>query len=650
MCGICGGFGPNLNLPIDRMGNCQRHRGPESTGTYEDNLAKLSNQRLRVIDVEGGDQPIYNEDGDVVVVYNGEIYNFNSLREKLRAAGHTFTTDTDTEVLVHGYEEYGTALFKQLNGMFAAVIYDATDKRLLLARDRAGIKPLYITKTDNGIAFASEPKTLLQSEIVDPAVDTDALRYFLQLRYSPSQTTLFDGIEPILPGTYLDVQYENDTVTSTNYTYWTLDMTPSTPPSDPVRAVRETLYSAVEQQLVSDVPVGFYLSGGLDTSSVVAIASELSDDPIHTFCMGFDDDQWDERADARAVADYFETVHHEIKIENEFMRDFPEMIWHADEPKRNLYPYYVAEAMSDYVTVALGGLGADELFGGYIYRYTRLQELAGLRQLEATNTKQSIQSMAETLIRNQLNSGSLDEDTALEDLSLMRHLDEPSQLYLLLNSSDVIGDIETYETRLFGEALSCGVDPADVIASHWSSEVESISEQALEWDFTVKLPNDFLLVEDRMSMAHSLESRVPFLDNDLIDVAFAIPFSRKFDITDQPASGRDVGKQILREAMSDLLPETVFTKNKQGFTMPTHEFVKTELFDHAERILADPSIANEGIIKESYINRLLTAGPQRELTHHHKLLWKLVALEIWYQMYIVGEKLSPPQSIDSYAT
>ena len=650
MCGICGGFGPALDLPLDRMGTCQRHRGPESTGTHTDDLAALSNQRLRVIDVEGGDQPIYNEDGDVVVVYNGEIYNFGTLREELRATGHTFTTDTDTEVLVHGYEEYGTALFERLNGMFAAAIYDATEQRLLLGRDRAGIKPLYVAAVDGGIVFGSEPKTLLQSGLVEPAVDTDALRYFLQLRYSPSQTTLFDGIEPVEPGTYLDIRYENGEVTRTTTTFWTLDMTPSTPPEDPVAAVRETLRSAVDRQLVSDVPVGFYLSGGVDTSSVVAMASELSDEPIHTFCMGFDDDAWDERADARAVADHFDTIHHELTIEDEFMRDFPEMIWHADEPKRNLYPYYVAEAMADHVTVALGGLGADELFGGYVYRFTRLQELAELRQLEAANTKQSIRSMAETLMSDQLSSGSLEEDTVLEELSLMRHLDEPSQLYVALNSSDVIGDIETYETRVFGEALADGVDPADVIQSRWSPGEGSLCEQALEWDFTVKLPDDFLLVEDRMSMAHSLESRVPFLDNELIDLAFSIPFSRKFGGTGGSTTGQDVGKQILREAMADLLPEAVFTKDKQGFTMPTHEFVKTELLEYAEVILNEPWIVTDGLVQGSYVDRLLAVGPQKELTHHHKLLWKLVALEIWYQMYIVSGEITPPQSIDSYAT
>lgn len=650
MCGICGAFGPDIDPPLHTMGECQCHRGPESTGTYEDDLASLSNQRLRVIDVEGGDQPIYNENGDVVVVYNGEIYNFKSLREELRAVGHTFTTDTDTEVLVHGYEEYDTDLFQRLNGMFAVAIYDATESRLLLARDRAGIKPLYVAPLQDGLAFASEPKALLQDGLVEPEVDTEALRYFLQLRYSPSHTTLFEGIETILPGTYLDIKQTQDGIDWTTETYWTLEKTPNTPPSNPVNAVRETLRSAVSRQLISDVPIGFYLSGGLDTSSVVAMASELRDDPIHTFCMGFQDAEWDERDDARAVANHFDTIHHEITIEDEFMQDFPEMIWHADEPKRNLYPYYVSKAMSEHVTVALGGLGADELFAGYVYRFNRLRELERFRQIKAKQTKATVESMAEQLIDEQLSSGTFEDDSELEELSVMRHLEDPSQLYVLLNSSDVLGDIEAYETRVFGEALSSGAKPTEFIQSRWPPDESSLCEQALEWDFTVKLPDDFLLVEDRMSMAHSLESRVPFLDNELIDLAFSIPFSQKFEGTGGSTSGRAVGKGILREAMVDVLPDAVFEKDKQGFTMPTYEFARTELFDHAERILDNPNIVKEGLVQSSYVDKSLEKGPKQEMTHHHKLLWKLVALEIWYQMYISGEDVTPPQSIDDYST
>jgi asparagine synthase (glutamine-hydrolysing) len=648
MCGICGALG--VTVPLDSMSECQTHRGPEAVGTYRDDGAQLANQRLRIIDVEGGDQPIYNEDGDVVVVYNGEIYNFQSLRSRLREAGHTFTTASDTEVLTHGYEQWGADVFERLNGMFAAAIYDTTEQRLLLGRDRAGIKPLHYAQTAEGIVFASEPKAILQSEIVDPAVDTDALRYFLQLRYSPSETTLFEGIEKVQPGTYLDCYLGNDGVEVEQNTFWSLSNTPSNPPANPSEALRSTLRQAVKRQLVSEVPIGFYLSGGLDTSSVVGLASELRDEPIHTFCMGFADSEWDERESARMVANHFDTIHHELTIDGEFMQDFPEMIWHADEPKRNLYPYYVSQEMANHVTVALGGLGADELFGGYIYRYLRLQHLEQLRTQQAEWVRETVTDNARTVLQNRLRDGQIENDGELEEVSVLSHLDDGARLYVLLNSTDVITDIESYESRVFGDELQDGSIPAERIRSRWTpEEAEKLCERALRWDFTVKLPNDFLFVEDRMSMAHSLESRVPFLDNELVDLAFSLPFSEKVGQTSQNSNGPTHGKRVLREAMDDLLPQTVFERDKQGFTMPTYQFVETELLTYARSILDNPHIVREGLIDGGYLENLLERSPSRDLIPHYKFLWKLVALEIWYQTYICGESIGP-KSIDSYAT
>jgi len=641
MCGICGAAGISDGDILADMASCLVHRGPEDRGTYRDDRVMLANQRLRIIDIEGGDQPIYNEHGDVVVVYNGEIYNFQTLREELRNAGHTFTTDTDTEVLVHGYEEYGTDLFARLSGMFAVALWDRSADRLYLIRDRAGIKPLYYAPAEDGILFASEPKSILQSGLVEPVVDTDALEYFLQMRYSPSTTSLFDGIETVLPGTYLELGREREGWEVTERRFWSLADTPSTAPAAPVSAMRRTLRTAIERQLVSDVPLGFYLSGGLDTSSVVATASELSDDPIHTFCMGFDDTTWDERPDARAVADHFGTIHHEIEIENDFLRDFPEMIWHADEPKRNLYPYYVAREMSEHVTVALGGLGADELFGGYVYRFNRLRDLQNLRTLPE-RTRKTLAETATRLADLQLTTGVLEDDTLFEDVDVLRHLDDPARLYVLLNSSDVIGDPRVLRERAFGENLDGDIDPGAWIEQLSPVVSEDLREQALRWDYEVKMSDDFLLVEDRMSMAHTLESRVPFLDNDLIDLAFSLPLSAKFETND-----RSVGKAILREAMREKLPATVFEKDKQGFTMPTYPFVRDELLDHARAILDDPAIVREGLIDESYLGSLLDRNPSRDLVPHYKLLWRLVALEIWYRMYII-EGAEGPREIEHY--
>ncbi len=644
MCGICGAVGLTDLSTLDAMAECLSHRGPNSLGTHRDESVMLANQRLSIIDIDGGDQPIYNEDGDVVVVYNGEIYNYPSLRAELETAGHTFSTETDTEVLVHGYEEYGTGIFERLNGMFAVAVWDMTADRLLLARDRAGVKPLYYASVGDAVVFGSEPKSILKSGQIKPAIDESALQYFLQLRYSPPSTSLFKGIETLRPGTYLDVRRENGKWVHSTSQYWRPSPT-SDPPGNPAKAVRETLKRAVDRQLMSEVPVGFYLSGGLDTSSVVAMASELTDEPIHTFCMGFDDEEWDERADARAVADHFGTVHHELSIDGDFMNDFPEMIWYADEPKRNLYPYYVAEKMSEHVTVALGGLGADELFGGYVYRYNRLHELEQRRAVESPSAKELLMNRATQLAELQREEGSLEDDRLLEEINVLKHIDDPETLYVLLNSTDVIGDHQFYEDRVFGENLQDEMPPSKKIQNDDPGEGKSLREKALYWDFRVKLPDDFLLVEDRMSMAHSLESRVPFLDNELINLAFRLSASKKFSGKEDPS----VGKVVLQEAMRPVLPDPVFEKDKQGFTMPTLPFVRNELLDHARAILDSPYIVDRGLVSESYLRNLLARTPSKDLVHHYKLLWKLVALEIWCQMYIVGD-LTGPERIESYYT
>lgn len=643
MCGISGAAGIDSPSILYDMSDCLTHRGPENRGTHRDGQVMLANQRLRVIDVEGGDQPIYNEEGDVVVVYNGAIYNFQTIRAELETAGHTFTTETDTEILVHGYEEYGPAIFSRLNGMFAVALWDAATERLFLARDRAGIKPIYYAQVENGVLFASEPKSILRSGLVDPAIDFDALEYFLHMRYSPSNTSLFEGVELLLPGTYLEINPDAEGWSIHEHQYWSLADAPSEPPHYPAKAVREAIRTAVDRQLVSDVPLGFYLSGGLDTSSVVAMASELTDDEIHTFCMGFADASWDEREDARVVAEHFDTVHHEIEINDDFLADFPRMIWHADEPKRNLYPYYVAREMSEYVTVALGGLGADELFGGYVYRFNRLRDLNDLKSLPS-GTRERLASTANRLSDYQVENGDLANDDVLEDLDTLRHLDNPAKMYVLLNSSDVIGDPRLLRERAFADKLDTEVDPGDWIENRSPIVGDGLREQALHWDFDVKMPNDFLLVEDRMSMAHSLESRVPFLDNDLIDLAFSLHNSSKFN-----ADRKNVGKAVLREAMRDKLPDTVFEKDKQGFTMPTYPFVRDELLQPAREILHDPWIVRDGIIEDSYLETLLGRDPSPDLVPHYKFLWRLVALEIWYQMYII-EDVEGPRNIEYYYT
>jgi asparagine synthase (glutamine-hydrolysing) len=542
--------------------------------------------------------------------------------------------------------------------MFAAAIWDADAGRLLLCRDRLGIKPLYYAPLDDGVAFASEQKCLLSGGIVDPAVDRRALAYHLHLRFAPSHTSPFAGIESLQPGSYLLLDRTDDGWTRTTGSYWSVADAGGDPPADPEAAVREALDRAVARQLVSDVPVGFYLSGGLDTSSVVAAADRLTDEPISTFCMGFADAAFDERADARAVADHVGTDHHELTIDGSFVTDFPEMIWHADEPKRNLYPYYVAREMSDHVTVALGGLGADELFGGYVYRHSRLSELQALREASA-EARRVVAEGAARAVETVLAGDDPGVDGAIEDLDALRRADDPVAVYAVLNSSDVLGDVRTIRSRAFGPALGGGDGPetdadlADFDPVDWlrrrapdATTDRTLSETAFHCDLTTKLPDDFLLVEDRTSMAHSLESRVPFLDNDLVDLALSLPHSGRFDLADD---GPTAGKAVLRRAMRPRLPDTVFQKDKQGFTMPTYRFAERELLPHAEHLLADPHVVRAGLIDGDYVRDLLDRRPAERLVPHYKLLWRIVALEIWYQTYIV-RGAEGPDRLESYYT
>ncbi len=351
------------------------HRGPDDTGFYLDTTVGLANARLSIIDIEGGHQPIHNENGTVHVTYNGEIYNYRQLRHELQQLGHEFRTQSDTEVIVHGYEQYGESFVSKLNGMFAIALWDSTKKKLILARDRMGIKPLYYLVKDEVLLFASEMKAILQAPI-ERTVDRQSLYTILNLGYIPGDRTLLQGIRKLPPSSYL--VYQNNSVRIESY--WGI---PSVDVSANEGQLLEKLEAALEEsvrdQLVADVPVGCFLSGGLDTSVLVAYAAKASREPLKTFCMGFGEET-DEFKDARLIAEHFGTDHHEITVDSsQAMKLYPKMIWHMEAPKYNLYPWFVCELVHKYVKVCLSGNGGDEVFGGYYARYQnalRIQELA----------------------------------------------------------------------------------------------------------------------------------------------------------------------------------------------------------------------------------------------------------------------------------
>jgi asparagine synthase (glutamine-hydrolysing) len=563
------------------MVEIMRHRGPDDSGYHLDNRLMMGQCRLSIIDLKTGRQPIYNEDQSIVLVYNGEIYNFKELREELQRQGHSFSTNSDSEVVVHAYEQYDLGCMRLFNGMFAFALYDSRKRRLVLARDRCGIKPLYYSRIADNLIFGSEIKAILKCFKDSPRLNKNAVAYFLTLRYVPLSDTMFLGINKLLPGHYMT--YDESGLRQT--CYWQLKpplLREDVPDEELVQALRD----GVERHMISDVPLGIYLSAGLDSSTLVAIASSLSPQALDTFSMGFGEDE-DELHDAATLAQHFGTRHHEIVVGDNLLADFPRMIWQMDFPKRNMYPFCLAQLASKHVKVVLSGLGGDELFAGYDFRY------ASLAEAQPIST------------------------------------DEKIMMYLQTQGRDLPSDQE----QVFGSQLM----KIDHHAHHrffqpFFNNKTPFMEQVLLSDFNGKMIYDFLPVDDATSMANSLETRVPFLDNQLIDLAFSVRFEGKF------RNGQ--GKYPLRRAMSSILPRSTLAKKKQGFGPNPQRIYKAELRGYAESYVQDGRAIKLGLVNGEWIRRILGGIPD-SLADCNKL-WDCLALEVFLRVYFDGDVLSFP--------
>jgi len=631
MCGIAGFNFEDKEL-VKRMCDVISHRGPDDEGYYINKCVSLGHRRLSIIDIETGKQPIYNEDGSVVIVYNGEVYNFKELRKELEDKGHKFYTTSDTEVLVHAYEEYGDFFVKKLNGMFAFAIWDDNKKKLLLGRDITGIKPLhYILLNDSTFIFGSEIKSIIQYEKVKREVDLQSLHHFINLRYVPKERTMFKNIKRLLPGHIMIVKDKQVDIKK----YWELKIEPEYRSEEYyVEKLRKILKESVERHMVSDVPVGALLSGGIDSSAIVAFASQLNEKPLKTFCMGFGNPD-DETDDARIVADYFGTDHHELIVESHILRDFPKMIWYVDEPKRNLYPYYISELVSKYVKTAQSGLGGDEILGGYIFKYNFVSKIEEIRKKTTYQTRQELLDAADKLISFQTRYGSMVDDGNLDYLEMMKYIDNNTKLYLITQTLDRVWGKE-YLEKMYGENMLKEKldDIAEVYTPYFQNNLSFI-EQVMFADFSVKMADDFLLVDDRMSMAHSFESRVPFLDKEMIEFSFNIPVDLKI---------KDInGKYLLRKAMKGILPDSVLKKEKHGFASGTYSTYLRELKEYAMQKLPEGNLVKKGYFKKNYIEKVLNEIPNPKLTPHYDVIWNLLAFEIWYEIYIDADNIYKPK-------
>jgi asparagine synthase (glutamine-hydrolysing) len=621
MCGICGqvrwdGERPRQGL-IENMCAAQRHRGPDSRGVHVDDRAGLGIQRLRIIDLETGDQPIYNEDRSVAVVLNGEIYNYRELRERLRRRGHRFATAGDTEAIVHLYEEEGPDCVRSLEGMFGLAIWDAKRGRLVLARDRVGKKPLFYSLRDGVLSFASELRALLQDAEIPREIDLEALDAYLALRWIPAPLSAFEAVRKLPPASVLVLEGGRAEIQR----YWALDH--NRPPAcgderELVEQLREQLLEAVRKRMISDVPLGAFLSGGVDSSAVVAAMAEQSSEPVRTFSIGFADQRYDELEQARLVAERFGTEHEELVVTPDAVEILPRIVSQYGEPFADssaIPSFYLAQMARRSVTVALNGDGGDESFAGYS-RY-----VANLALNRAAGLPKALRGSVASLERALPASGRIDSPRSrLGRLAQAANLSPAARhaSYLTQLSFEERHNLYTPELR---DRLGGRDAAAAAFEQRWTeSEAADPLDRMLDTDVGLYLPDDLLTKIDIATMAHSLEGRSPLLDHQLMEFAASLPQSMK-------VRGRQK-KVALRAALRGWIPDQVLDAPKQGFVVPMAEWLRGDLRDLAYETLLDPTAAARGQFRPEAVRTLLDRHIDgRE--DRSRAIWSLLVLELW---------------------
>jgi asparagine synthase (glutamine-hydrolysing) len=618
MCGIAGvatrGSSPPREL-IASMCDAMRHRGPDGEGVHIEPGVGLGMRRLAVLDLVSGDQPVANEARTVHVVFNGEIYNYNELRSELIAKGHRFRGTGDSEVIPRLYEEHGLGFLSRLNGMFAIALWDSELRRLLLARDRMGIKPLYYSLHGGSLWFSSEVKCILAAGGSARVIDPMGVDQLLTFEYTASPTTLFEDVKKVPPGTWLT--FSGGKIHQGRF--WSL---PSGTPdltgdaTEVAELLRQTLLGAVRRQLASDVPLGAFLSGGIDSSILVAAMKEVSPTPPLTFSIGFGDPTYSELRHARAVAEHCGTEHHEEVLTPDYLAVLPEVISQLDQPIADFSVFptlLLARTARRRVTVALGGDGGDELFGGYdTYRADRLS--ARLLDWQPAPLRAAAEWLARGLplgkgkrglaneLRRFLEGARLPADWQHLRWMVFLREEQRARLYTREFRAQVTGAAE----RLVRAVLEDGA--ADRLAAQ------------MRCDLKLYLPEDILAKVDAMSMATSLEARVPYLDNEVVDLALAIPSRLKVRGGER--------KWILKRAFAGSLPQSVLRRGKEGFSMPMKHWLTHEWNGLMHELLSPHSLAAEGLFDARYVERLMREHESGAHNHSH-LLWALMVFQLW---------------------
>jgi asparagine synthase (glutamine-hydrolysing) len=616
MCGICGFSGPANQERLEKMTRSIIHRGPDSAGFYSSGGINMGMRRLKIIDLSTGDQPVFNEDNTVAVVFNGEIYNYRELKTELLARGHRFRSRTDTEVLVHMYEEYGEDFPARLRGMFAFSLWDTKTSTLVLSRDHIGIKPVYYTMEGGQLAFASEIKALLAGG-ARRELDPQALHYFLNLLYVPAPMSIFKGIKKLPPASTLIMRDGKVSIKK----YWSLSPKPA-PSRDPreLRAEFLRLFDKlVEEHMLSDVPLGLFLSGGIDSASVLASMHRIGAADIKTFSIGYDnprDSSYNELAQASLLARHFNTKHTEILVNPDAVSLLPDVAGYFDEPFADssaLVNYLICKHARRDVTVALSGIGGDEAFCGYP-RHLGMRFYGLYSRLP-----QSLRDFASGL------AARLPEGTGSRDFSnwskRFTRGARKGTLDCYLEWTSFLGDRARRIYRPEFARMIEGTDPMSLHREHFAAYPADDPVNAVSMlDMETYLPDDLLVIGDRMSMAASLELRVPFCDVRLLEFAASLPGDLKL-------SGWRL-KSFLKDAVAPSLPPEIMRRRKQGFMIPLGRWLKEDLKPLTRELLAPTSILKCGIFEPAAVTEILQAHYDgRE--NNSDLIWALLNLELW---------------------
>lgn len=637
MCGIAGRFNYDPLRPVDRdvleaMTDAVAHRGPDAAGHHVAPGIGLGHRRLSIIDLSTGDQPLCNENGTVWTVFNGEIYNFAEVRAELVAHGHRFKTGSDTEIIVHGYEQWGERAVERFRGMFAFAVWDATKRRLLLARDRVGVKPLYYAELPGrGIVFGSELKSLLEDPDVPREWRPDAIDAYLTLLYIPAPATIYKGIHKLEPGHVLVA--ENGGVRISRY--WDLAFTGDGNPAREDEYLEELdalLAESVALRQIADVPLGAFLSGGIDSSAVAAYMVQTSGRPPITISVGFDHAAYDELSHARRVAEHLGCEFHPRTVTPDIVSLLPKLAWHFDEPFADssaVPTYYVSKAARELVTVALSGDGGDELWAGYTRHRVEQWEQRARTALGPATAAAGALGRALPL--------------SMKGARALRHLaTSPQQAYALKHAYGMFEP--DAKSRLYSGDFAASLAGADPFTRFRDIYTRCRSldplDRGLYVDVHTYMVDDILTKVDRMSMAVSLEARDPLLDHKLLEFAARVPTALKIK------DGR--GKYLLRKVLQRRVPADILERGKQGFEAPIGEWLRGPLAPMAESLLGDGRLRDRGIFDDREVTRLWSEHTRGSADHRHRL-WQLVMLELWFRQFPDRHNVQAPATRARYA-